>query len=356
MIDRTVWQDGILGVLILLVGALGCGQEGSAIEEGSDGQNERYANVLTTTITPRSFTNHLNLVGEVEAFRRVTVSIEEVGIVERIAVEKGQRVKPGALLARLQDDLLKAATNEAEASLKMRALTLTNQKRLYEEGALAESAYLEAQYQYDMAQARYDLANARLSRTVIRAPIMGVVDSRQLEEGELAMVTLPFMDIVDIDRVKIVAGVPERHLRHIQLDTPVTISFPAYPDMMLEGRITFIGTTIDPENRTISVEMELPNPEHKLKPEMAAMIRVVKDHIPEAIVIPQDAVVDTDQGMIVFIAEESTARAVPVTLGPVSQDQVVAIEGLQTGMALITVGHRDLVNGEPIQVRSESTN
>jgi RND family efflux transporter MFP subunit len=270
-----------------------------------------------------------------------------------LTVEKGQKVQKGALLARLEDDLLRAAAKEAEASLNISKLNLNNQKRLFEEQAAAESAYLQSQYQLDIAQARYDIAQARLARTVIRAPISGVVDTRELEEGELASATRPFMDIVDIDRVRVVAGVPERHLRHVQINTNVTITFPAYPNMTQEGRISFIGTTIDPDNRTVPVEIILSNPEHLLKPEMASVIRVVRDHIPEAIVIPQDAVVDTDQGMMVFTAAGSVARAVPVTLGPLSQDQVVVLEGIQAGMALITVGHRDLVDGEPIRIRND---
>ncbi|HCQ00291.1 MAG TPA: hypothetical protein DIT99_06175, partial [Candidatus Latescibacteria bacterium] len=90
-----------------------------------------------------------------------------------------------------------------------------------------------------------------------------------------------------------------------------------------------------------------------LKPEMATTIRVVKDYIPETIVIPQDAVIDTDQGMVVFIVDGNMAKAMPVTLGSVSQDQVVVTEGLDVDMPLITVGHRDLVNGELVDVKGK---
>ena len=350
MVGRILRHMGTVMAMVSPIAITACGDAGS---EAIDTKPERIANVVTTEVTPRSFTNYLDLVGEIKAWQRVSVTIEEIGIIERLTVEKGEKIKKGALLARLKDDLLQATAKETEASLNISKLNLDNQKRLFEEQAAAESAYLESQYQHDMAQARYDLATARLAKMEIRAPISGVVDTRELDEGELATAASAFMDIVDIDRVKVVAGVPERHLRHVQINTGVTIAFPAYPDLTMDGQISFIGTTIDHDNRTIPVEIILANPAHRLKPEMAALIRVVRDHIPEAFVVPQDAVVDTDQGMMVFVAEGSIARTVPVTLGPISQDQVVVIDGIRSGMALITLGHRDLVDGEPIRVRTE---
>lgn len=352
MIGRSIRQVGTLAAATALLALAGCGGEGNAEQETQAAKPERIANVITTEIVSRPFTNYLDLVGEIEPWRRVTVSIEEVGVIDRIAVEKGMKIKKGAVLAHLEDDLLKAAANEAQASLKLSRLRRDNQKRLFDEEALSESAYLESQYQFDMAQARFNLASARLSKTTIRAPISGVLDTKELEVGELAGVSRSFADIVDIDRVKVVAGVPERHLRHVQINTNVTITFPAYPGMTREGQTSLIGTTIDSENRTVPMEIVIPNPDHKLKPEMASIIRIVKDQIPDAIVIPQDAVVDTDQGMIVFVAEGSVARAVQVVLGPISKDQVVVLEGLKAGMSLITIGHRDLVDGEPIRLRT----
>ncbi|MDE2727184.1 MAG: efflux RND transporter periplasmic adaptor subunit, partial [Gemmatimonadota bacterium] len=243
--------------------------------------------------------------------------------------------------------------DEAEAAVNASGLTLRNQERLLEQKALAESVYLDTKYRHDINLARHQQAQTYLSKTVIRAPISGVVDSRNLEVGELATPGREFVDLVEIDRVKIVAGVPERHLKHVTDGTRATLTFPAYPDVTLEADISYIGTTLDPDSRTVPVEITLDNPAHRLKPEMAVTIRVVKDNIPAAIVIPQDAVIDTDQGRIVFLADRNVARSVPVELGSTSGDQVLVTNGLATGDTLIVVGHRNLVNGETIQVRNE---
>ena len=102
MVSRSKWQYGILGVLMLATGAIGCGESGNATEEEATERPERYANVITTNVTPSPFTNYLDLVGEIEARQRVTVSIEEVGIINQILVKKGQRVKAGQVLAACQ--------------------------------------------------------------------------------------------------------------------------------------------------------------------------------------------------------------------------------------------------------------
>ncbi len=353
MITRVMKWFASAACLAGILAFMGCSESGSAANEAAVEKEKRSVNVVTSVVQPREFINHLRLVGEVKPVRRVVVSIEASGLMESIEVEKGQSVKQNTVLARLEDELLKAAADESEAALNASALTLRNHKRLYDQNALAESVYLDSKYRHDMDRARHLQAMTYLSKTVIRAPISGVVDSRKMEAGELATPGREFIDLVDIDRVKVVAGVPERHLKHVKEGTRASLTFPAYPDVNREEDITYIGTTLDPDNRTIPVEITLDNPEHRLKPEMAATIRVIKDYFPAAIVIPQDAVIDTDQGRIVFVADNNVARAVQVILGANSGDQVLVSEGLAAGDSLIIVGHRNLVNGESIQIRND---
>ena len=353
MINRMISRCGLAAGISVVLLATGCGESESAANEAAAVEETRAVNVVTRVVRPQKFINHLRLVGEVKPVRRVVVSIEATGLVKRIEVEKGESVRQDAVLARLDDELLRAAADEAEAAVNASGLTLRNQKRLLEQKALAESVYLDTKYRHDINLARYQQAQTYLSKTIIRAPISGVVDSRSLEAGELATAGRELMALVDIDRVKIVAGIPERHLKHVTGGTRATLTFPAYPDVTLEADISYIGTTLDPDSRTVPVEITLDNPGHRLKPEMAVTIRVVKDNIAEAIVIPQDAVIDTDQGRIVFLVDQNVARSVPVALGSASGDQVLVTNGLSAGDSLIVVGHRNLVNGESIQVRND---
>lgn len=346
------WFVTITWLLSLFVAAA-CGESGSAANENVTEKKKRTVNVVARVVEPREFTNYLRLVGEVKPARLVVVSIQASGLVESIEVDKGQVVTKGEVLASLEDGLLKASVDEAEAALNSSRLALRNNKRLYDQNALAESVYFDTKYRHDMNQARFEQAAAYLSKTVIRAPISGVVESRNLEVGELAIPGKELVKLVDIDRIKIVAGVPERHLNHVEKGTEAILTFPVYPKIREKEIITYMGTTLDPDSRTVPIEFILNNPNHRLKPEMAVTIRVVKEHIIQAIVIPQDAVIDTDQGRTVFVADNDIARSVSIKLGSISGDQVVVSEGLMAGDLLIVVGHRNLVDGESIQVKND---
>lgn len=343
----------ILTLFLSLSVLIGCGESGNATDEKVNQKTERVVNVVARTIKTREFTNYLRLVGEVKPARRVVVSVEASGLIKSIEFKKGEAVDKNDVLASLEDRLLQASVDEAEAALNASSLALRNHKRLYEQKALAKSVYLDTKYRHDMDRARYDQAAAYLSKTVIRAPISGVVDSKHLEVGELANAGRQLVDLVDIDQITIVAGVPERHLKHVEKGTRATLTFPVYPEVSVEESITYIGTTLDPDSRTVPIEISLDNPGHRLKPEMAVTIRVVKDYINQAIVIPQDAVIDTDQGRTVFVVDNNTARSVPIKLGSISGDQVVVSEGLAVGDSLIVIGHRNLVDGESIQVKND---
>ena len=85
-----------------------------------------------------------------------------------------------------------------------------------------------------------------------------------MEVGELATPGREFMEVVDIDRVKVVAGVPERHLKYVSVGTRAALAFPAYPDVSVEADVTYVGTTLHPDSRTVPVEITLDNPDHLL--------------------------------------------------------------------------------------------
>ncbi len=338
----------LLGSLILF----SCSERSNATRDIPEREN-RTVNVVARIVETREFNNYFRLVGEVKAQRRVVVSLEVNGLIKSIDVKKGQSVNKGDVLAQIEDDLLRAAVAEAEAALNSSKLKLRNNTRLYEQNVIAESVFLESKYNNDFNEARYKQAKSYLKRAIIKAPISGVVDKLEMEAGELATVGRQIIELVNVDQVKVVAGVPERHLKYIQEGTQATVTLPGFPDIHLEKAINYIGTTLDPDSRTIPVEINLDNPGYYLKPEMGVTIRVVKEHIPQAIVIPQDAVIDTDQGRIVYVVEGHVARSIPITLGAIAGDQVLVTNGLAVGDSLIVVGHRSLVDGESIKVRND---
>ena len=125
----------------------------------------------------------------------------------------------------------------------------------------------------------------RLERTVVLAPIEGILDDRMVELGTLVFPGTPVARIVDLDPVKIVGGVPERYAADVRRGAAAVVGFDVLPDENFEGRVGFVGSAVDPRNRTFPIELLLRNPGGVMKPEMVANISVVRRSFENAIVV-----------------------------------------------------------------------
>ena len=119
---------------------------------------------------------------------------------------------------------------------------------------------------------------------IIRAPSSGTVEAHAVERGEQVTPGMPVIRVVDVQRVKVTVGVPERYAGDIEVGTPVQLDFRTYRDQVREGRVTFAGNAINPTNRTFPVEIEVDNAGSKLKPEMIVEVYVSRERIEEVLV------------------------------------------------------------------------
>ena len=346
------------GVLTLLAGVATCGgdaEAGRASEAGVlvEGAS-RVINVEISTVETRDFVERISLTGTVVAGQDVTLSAQESGVIRRVVVEKGATVTAGQPLLEIDDAVLRSQVAEATAQASLANETWTRRKRLYEEDQVgSELAYLEARYTAEQASARLATLQTRLGRTVIRAPIDGVLETRMVELGAMVSVGTHVARIVSLDPVKVVAGVPERYARDVTVGASVTTVFDVL-DISSEGSISYVGATVNARNRTFLVELEMPNPDGLIKPEMVANVGLVRQTIKDAIVIPQEALVRVEDGYVVFVAEGDGDDAVvlsrAVEVGASQRNEVVIEAGLNAGEQLIVVGQQQVTAGDRINV------
>jgi RND family efflux transporter MFP subunit len=293
--------------------------------------------------------------GTVQANRDVTLSAEEAGAIWEILVEKGSSVSEGEPLFRIDDRILQSQLREAEARSELARETWDRRRRLFEEdGVGAELAYLEARYQAEQAEAILVTLRERLDRTVVRSPIAGVLESRTVEVGTLVGPGTPVARVVQINPVKILGGVPERFAGQVTRSSNAVVSFDVLRGETFPGRVQYVGSTVNPANRTFDVEVLISNPGMIAKPEMIATIDIVRGASEEAIVVPQEALVRVEEGFVVFVAtsEGGSERASvrPVVLGASQRNEVVIEEGLVAGDRLIVVGQTSVANGDRVQI------
>ncbi len=319
----------------------------------------RIVNVEVTSVSLGEFADFIRVTGEVEAFHDVTVAAEESGRIEAFLAEKGQRVERGQPIARLDDDLLAAQVDEARASAELAREQYERQRQLWiDEKIGTEIAYLQAKYQAEQAAARLAQLEERLTRTVISAPVTGVFDEKYLEEGEIAAIGARIAQIVATSRVKIAAGIPERFARSVRVGNPARIWFDVFPGREFEGRIGFVGSSVDPGNRTFPIEIVMSNPGRVVKPHMVANVQVQQERLRDVMVVPQEVVQRAADGYKVFVAQERDGKlyavAHRVNLGPSSANRTVIEEGIEIGDLLITAGYMQVDDGSRVRVVNQN--
>jgi membrane fusion protein, multidrug efflux system len=358
---------GMALILALATGLAACGNDARAdgAQESADAQaasaqgTQRVINVEVEVLENADFREEIRLTGTVRAARDVVISAEESGVIREMLVDRGRRVAAGAPLFRIDDRILSSQLREAEARLALARETWDRRRRLFEEdGVGSELQYLEARYQHEQAEATMETLRERQSRTVIRAPFDGVLEERMVELGSSVSPGTPVARVVQVNPVKIAAGVPERLSGEVRVGSPVRVSFDVLPGEVFEGQVGFVGATVNARNRTFEVEVELPNPGGIAKPEMVANVEILRDVREAVVVVPQNALVRTEEGFVAFVAEldpgsggdTGVVRVRPVRLGPAQRNQVVVEEGLAPGDRLVVVGQQQVADGDRIRV------
>ena len=324
-----------------------CSGEGNAIE--SDDKIVKTKPVKTVILKPQSFSNYLNLTGTVIARNHVSIIVEEAGTLSKVRKDKGHYARSGEVLATLDNAVLKAQYEQAEAAQRQAELSHSSRKVLYEKRAISENEYLNARYALDAAQAAFNLARARVDKLTIRAPLNGIINERYYDIGAYANPMTPIFEFIDNAVMKIRVGVAERFMSDVKVGSPVEITFDAYPDMKLNAAVTFVSRSIDPQNRTFIVEIQVANTDGDLAPQMIANVRVLRESLENRIVVPLDALVESEKGWYVFLRDGDQARRVAVQQQAIYQNKVL-VDGLKAGQELIVVGQRDLSNEDPIKV------
>lgn len=351
----------------LVFGLIGWAQAGCAAGDSAEAQAEqveaeptgaagaRVVNVEATAVTLSSFVDFVRTTGEVEALYDVTVSAEESGAIARFLVEKGAQVGRGQVIAKIDDAVLAAQVNEARALAEIAQEQYERQRRLWEEEQIgSEIAYLQTRSSAEAADARLRTLEARLERTEVRAPVAGVFDEQFVELGEMVAPGTPVVRVVAVRRVKVVGGIPERFALDVRVGSPASVTFDALRGQRYEGRVAFVGASVDPQNRTIPIEIVLENPDGRIKPQMLASVQVQRTQMDSVVVVPQDVVRRAEDGYEVFVvvSEEGRLRAEAraVRLGPSFANTVVVESGLAVGDRLITVGHGLVDDGSLVRV------
>ena len=350
------------GVLTATVAAAACGPAGGA-ERQESGQAERTVrtiNVELQTVEPQDFTHFVRVLGTVEAEHDVTVAAEEGGVVRSIAARKGEALSAGEPILRIDDAVLRAQLDQAESQAALAKETWERQRQLWEDEQVGtEMSYLQARYGAQTAEAQARVLRERLQRTVVRSPVKGILDARMVEVGSMVSPGTPVVRILDVDTVRVEAGVPERYATEIERGAEVTVTVDALDGREYQGAIDFVGAAVSGDTRTFPIEVEVPNPGLGIKPGMVANVRISRRTVEDALVVPRHAVLRRENGYVVYVARETEdgwrAEARGVVPGESRGEEVLIRSGLEPGERIVVVGQQRVAHGDALRIASEGT-
>lgn len=269
-------------------------------------------------------------------------------------------VRKGQLIARLDTEAMEKQKEELLTSLSLARDVYQRQKRLWEQQIGSEIQYLQAKNNVERLEKSVESMDATLKNTNVYSPISGVVNKVFFDAGETTGPGAPVAEIIRTTTAKVVVDVPENYLGKINKGDKVMVSFPAL-GIEKEAPVSLIGGTIDPTNRTFSVEVALSNSDGTLKPNLLAEIKF-EDYIKEeAVVVPIELVQQevTGQNFIMIVGEQnghSAAEKSYVEIGKSYQGEIVIESGLEKGETLIIDGARTVSEGDILEIQQSVNN
>jgi multidrug efflux pump subunit AcrA (membrane-fusion protein) len=340
--------------------------------------------------------------------------------VAKFYVQRGAHVKKGQLLATLENRDLTAAqtenkgaydqaqaayestmgaslpeeTQKSELDVKAAKASLDVQKKIYEsrqdlfqQGAIprrdleqAEVSYLQAQNTFDTAQkhlealkavgaqqtkksaagqlesakGKYLGSEAQLSYSEIRSPISGMVAERPLYAGEMAAAGTPLITVVNTSSVVARAHIPQEQATQLKVGDQAKID--AGGGLTAPGKVTVVSPALDPNSTTVEVWVEAPNPKGALRPGSSVQVSIHGSPVPDAIVIPANALIPTENGAtaIMVVGSDGHAHRKEVKVGIRQSDEAQILSGLNAGETVVTEGAYGLPDNAQVKIANQT--
>lgn len=316
----------------------------AANEENPDEEIEgRTVNVQTETLSPGTFESFLRQVGTVTTAEDVQISAEVSGQIIEIEKREGARVNTGDTILRIDDRRLQQEVRRLTALTEQSRENYERLKRLYEEENIgSEIDFLNAKYAFDQNQASLESVKIDLENTSVKAPFSGTIERLMMESGEMVSVGAPLARLISDGGKKITLGVPARFSNVVDLGDVAEIWFDFDEGNRLNLPITYISNSIDPQNRTFRVEVNLPNG-NDAKIDMIANVRLRTEYIEDVLTISEEYIFQKNGDFVAYVVSENgngntVAEERVVETGATYGNQAVVESGLSSGERIITVG------------------
>jgi membrane fusion protein, multidrug efflux system len=305
------------------------------------------AAVQTVTVTPTQIPRTLAAVGNLESPQSTQLAAERPGKLVFLDVPEGREIKAGHVLARIDYEQAQAAVTIAKARYKNAQDTLARLKTVPAR-ATSQQALDDAQAELEAAAGQLEDARVALRKTTIAAPFTGVLSLRQVSLGAYLDAGDPLVRLTQIRPLHLIFSLPQRYISQVKLGQTVR-GAASNCEEKFTAQVSAIDPFIDPATRSVRIQAIVPNESGRLLPGMATTVQLEVDHIADALLIPQEAVIRQGTKRLVYVVEpDSHVQNREVSLGLFFVNQVQIEDGLEAGEVVVAVGHQKLRPGAKV--------
>ncbi|MBS9767800.1 MAG: efflux RND transporter periplasmic adaptor subunit [Flavobacteriaceae bacterium] len=313
---------------------------------------------IVTTVRAKQgvFERTIEMQGSVDTKNNTMLYSEFSGMLKNLYVRKGQRVRKGQIIAKVDDGGLSQKLAQMQVQYNLAKTSFERQERLWKKKIGSEIQYLQAKAQKEASESGIKQLKAQLRKTTIVAPFSGIIDDVPVKKGSVVMPgQTPIARLVNLSDMYVRSQVSERYLPTIKVGTPVQIHFPAI-GKTLTSKVRQVGNFINPNNRTFYIEIGISNKDNTIKPNLMATLKIADYRNENAVSVPVNIVQEDGEGnSFVFAINEKNGKyfveKMPIEKG-VSQDGFVEItKGISADAMLVAEGSQGIQNGAEVQLK-----
>ena len=352
-----VWKQLLVLILLGGSGAGGYWAYGSYVDPAG-GETEttapRAVTVETAPAERRRLAETVEAVGTTRASRSVQIVPLASGRVVDVNFAPGQRVEAGDVLVRLDDDIERANLTEAEALLAEQRQAVERVRKLQKTNAVAMAQLEQVTATFAAAGAALERARRRLADREIRAPFDGIVGLTDIDPGARVEEGTVITTIDDLSEIEVEFSLPETLFADMHAGQPIAAGSAAFTGRGFAGRVSAIGTRIDPVSRSFRVRAVIPNPEGALPAGMFMFLTLTLSES-DAVVVPEEAVIAQAAQTYVYVVDGDQAERRAVRTGQRQAGVIAILDGVAEGEAVVIRGTQRLRDGALVKVLNEPT-
>jgi membrane fusion protein (multidrug efflux system) len=338
----------LFGLSLLLLGS--CKKEAAAVGNGASPAKVMQADYVV--LEARPVANRISLTGTLMAGESAMLSAQTAGLITSIYFQEGERVSKGQLLVKLDDRQWVAQRQKLAAQLATAKTTLTRQEELLKIKGISQAEVDNAALQVATIEADQQELEVMIDYALIRAPFSGQIGLRSVSPGAYLQVGAPVARLVQLDPLKLEFNVPERYAPQIKKGQSVKFTV-AGQDVFYEGSVYATEPVINESTRALRIRAKVPNRDGKLIAGAFAEVNLTLDSIPDALLLPTEAVIPQLDDQIVYRINGGMIQAVKVKPGIRLPRLLQIQEGLSAGDTIMVAGLLQAEDGMKVEPGKE---